>query len=163
MSDGLDHECGVALVRLRQNLTYYRDQYGDPGWGLRRLYLLMEKQHNRGQDGAGMAVVKYDMPPGEEYLRRVRSDRHNAIERVFDAVMRDILNLQSRGWADLDDAAVKHACKFLGELYLGHLRYATYTRHGKVNCHPYDRRHSTAQSLKHITEHTRPKRITYAV
>ena len=144
MSDRLDHECGVALVRLRQNLTYYRDQYGDPGWGLRRLYLLMEKQHNRGQDGAGMAVVKYDMPPGEEYLRRVRSDRHNAIERVFDAVMRDILTHQSRGWADLDDAAVKRACKFLGELYLGHLRYATYSRHGKVNCHPYVRRHATA-------------------
>src|SRR6516164_3346644 len=119
MSGRLGHECGVALVRLRQSLTYYRDRYGDPGWGLRRLYLLMEKQHNRGQDGAGMAVVKYDMPPGEEYLRRVRSDRHNAIERVFDAVMRDILTHQDRGFANLDDAAIKRACQFLGELYLG--------------------------------------------
>jgi amidophosphoribosyltransferase len=144
MSGRLGHECGVALVRLRQSLTYYRDRYGDPGWGLRRLYLLMEKQHNRGQDGAGMAVVKYDMPPGEEYLRRVRSDRHNAIERVFDAVMRDILTHQDRGFANLDDAAIKRACQFLGELYLGHLRYSTYSAHGKVNCHPYVRRHATA-------------------
>jgi amidophosphoribosyltransferase len=144
MSDRLDHECGVALVRLRQSLTYYRDHYGDPSWGLRRLYLLMEKQHNRGQDGAGLAVVKYDMPPGEEYLRRVRSDRHNAIERVFDAVTRDIRPHQSRGWADLDDVAIKHACTFLGELYLGHLRYATYSKQGRINCHPYVRRHATA-------------------
>lgn len=144
MSDRLDHECGVALVRLRQGLTYYRDHYGDPSWGLRKLYLLMEKQHNRGQDGAGVAVVKYDMPPGEEYLRRVRSDRHNAIERVFDAVMRDILPHQRRGWADFDNAALKRACKFLGELYLGHLRYATYSRPGRVNCHPYVRRQATA-------------------
>ena len=90
MSDSLTHECGLALVRLRQPLSYYRERYGDVGWGLRQLYLLMEKQHNRGQDGAGVAVVKFDMPAGEEYLSRFRSDRHNAIERVFDVVMRDL-------------------------------------------------------------------------
>ncbi len=145
MSDFLGHECGVALVRLRQGLTYYRDRYGDPGWGLRRLYLLMEKQHNRGQDGAGIATVKFDMPPGEEYLRRVRSDRHNAIERVFDVVMRDILQRHASecGWS-MDDAGMKRACEFLGDLYLGHLRYATYSTQGKLNCHPYVRKSTVA-------------------
>ena len=144
MSDHLNHECGVALIRLRQSLTYYRDRYDELDWGLRRLYLLMEKQHNRGQDGAGIAVVKYDMPPGEEYVRRVRSDRHNAIERVFDVVMRDVLTHQNRGCADLTDAVLKSAYPFLGQLYLGHLRYATYSAHGEANCHPYVRTHITA-------------------
>src|SRR5437762_773232 len=90
MSDFVGHECGLALVRVRQPLTTYRDRFGDAAWGLRQLYLLMEKQHNRGQDGAGMAVVKFDMPAGETYLRRIRSDKHNAIERVFDLVTRDL-------------------------------------------------------------------------
>ncbi|HRP62163.1 MAG TPA: hypothetical protein PK400_02600 [Phycisphaerales bacterium] len=144
MSDAIGHECGLALVRLRQPLTYYRDRYGDPAWGLRQLYLLMEKQHNRGQDGAGMAVVKFDMPPGEEFLRRVRSDRHNAIERVFDVVMRDVIVRQARGWHHTDDAAIKRACEFLGEVYLGHLRYATHSAQGKLNCHPYVRKNTTA-------------------
>ena len=74
MSDFLRHECGLALVRLRRPLTYYRERHGDAAWGLRRLYLLMEKQHNRGQDGAGLAMVKFDMTTGERYLRRDRTD-----------------------------------------------------------------------------------------
>ena len=90
MSDFIPHECGLAMVRLRKPLSYYRERYGDAGWGLRRLYLLMEKQHNRGQDGAGLAAVKLDMPPGETYLMRVRSDKHNALERIFDVVTRDL-------------------------------------------------------------------------
>ena len=83
MSERLTHHCGLALLRLRKPIGHYRDRYGDPAWGLRRLYLLMEKQHNRGQDGAGVAVVKFDMPPGAQYIARTRSDKHNAIERVF--------------------------------------------------------------------------------
>lgn len=144
MSDFIRHECGLALVRLRQPLTYYRDRYGDPGWGLRQLYLLMEKQHNRGQDGAGLAVVKFDMPPGEEYLKRIRSDRHNAIERIFDVVMRGLINRSDKSWRELDDQAIKSVGDFLGEVYLGHLRYATHSTQGRVNCHPYVRKSNTA-------------------
>ncbi|MHC4141307.1 MAG: amidophosphoribosyltransferase, partial [Planctomycetota bacterium] len=70
MSDVIGHHCGLAFLRLRQPLSYYSDRYRDPAWGLRKLYLLMEKQHNRGQDGAGVAVVKFDMPPGAEYIKR---------------------------------------------------------------------------------------------
>lgn len=144
MSDDIRHECGLALVRLRQPLTYYRDRYGDPGWGLRQLYLLMEKQHNRGQDGAGLAVVKFDMPPGEEYLKRIRSDRHNAIERIFDVVMRGLINRSEQHWAAMDDQSIKRSSEFLGEVYLGHLRYATHSSQGRVNCHPYVRKSNTA-------------------
>ena len=110
MSDVIRHECGLAFVRLRQPLTYYRDRYDDAGWGLRKLYLPMEKQHNRGQDGAGMAVVKFDMPPGEAYLKRVRSPKHNAIERVFDAVMRDIDATPSPSAPGAGDRELKQQC-----------------------------------------------------
>ncbi len=144
MSDAIHHECGLALVRLRQPLTYYRDRYGDPGWGLRQLYLLMEKQHNRGQDGAGVAVVKFNMPPGEEYLKRIRSDRHNAIERIFDVVMRGLITREEHQWQNKSDQAMKRVVEFLGEVYLGHLRYATHSAHGRVNCHPYIRKSNTA-------------------
>lgn len=144
MSDFIRHECGLALVRLRQPLTYYRDRYGDPGWGLRQLYLLMEKQHNRGQDGAGMAVVKFDMPPGDGYLRRLRTDRRNAIERIFDVVMRDLQKRPTHWWRGLDDLAIKRAGEFIGEVYLGHLRYATHSGQGRMHCHPYVRKSNTA-------------------
>jgi amidophosphoribosyltransferase len=104
----------------------------------------MEKQHNRGQDGAGLAVVKFDMAPGQQFLRRLRSDRHNAIERIFDVVMRDVRAADGGGPRGLAAADLKHACEFLGEVYLGHLRYATYAAPGQVNCHPYVRRSNVA-------------------
>jgi amidophosphoribosyltransferase len=144
MSDFIGHECGLALVRLRQPLTYYLDRYGDAAWGLRRLYLLMEKQHNRGQDGAGLAAVKFDMPPGEKYLLRVRSDKHNAIERIFDVVMKDINSTRRNRWSTMDDAAMKHRCEFLGELFLGHLRYGTHSGNTRANCHPLVRKNNIA-------------------
>lgn len=144
MSDLIHHECGLALVRLRKPLTWYRDRYGDPGWGLRRLYLLMEKQHNRGQDGAGMASVKFDMPPGEVYLKRLRSDRHNAIERIFDVVMRDLIAAADFGGPGTTDLDLRQRFDFLGDLYLGHLRYGTYSGNARVNCHPYVRKSNTA-------------------
>jgi len=89
MSDFIGHECGLAFIRLRKPLTYFREHYGDAAWGLRKLFLLMEKQRNRGQDGAGIGVAKFDMPAGETYLKRIRSDRVNAIERLFDAATKD--------------------------------------------------------------------------
>ena len=87
MSDPIGHECGLAFVRLKKPLAWYAQEKDDPAWGLRRLHLLMQKQRNRGQDGAGLAVVKFDMPPGATFLRRLRSHRDNAIERVFSAAI----------------------------------------------------------------------------
>ncbi|MCH8344399.1 MAG: class II glutamine amidotransferase [Planctomycetes bacterium] len=144
MSDAIGHHCGLALLRLRQPLSYYRQRYGDPAWGLRRLYLLMEKQHNRGQDGAGVAVVKFDMPPGVEYIKRVRSDKHNAIERVFDIVMEDVNALGDENLENLSDDELKRRCDFFGEVYLGHLRYGTHSGNDLANCHPYLRTNNTA-------------------
>jgi amidophosphoribosyltransferase len=144
MGDFIGHECGLALVRLRQPLSYYRDRYDDPAWGLRRLYLLMEKQHNRGQDGAGIATVKFDMPAGERYLLRVRSDKHNALERVFDVVMKDLRPRKVRRLADADDMVVKTQCEFVGEVLLGHLRYGTHSGNALGNCHPLARKNNVA-------------------
>ena len=144
MSDFIGHECGLVLMRLRQPLTYYRERYGDPAWGLRKLYLLMEKQHNRGQDGAGMATVKFDMPAGEAYLKRIRSSRHNAIERLFDTVMHDVETLPERALHGADEIELKRRCEFLGEAYLGHLRYGTHSGNTIEFCHPYVRKNITA-------------------
>jgi len=143
MSDFIGHECGLALVRLRQPLSYYRDRYGDPAWGLRQLYLLMEKQHNRGQDGAGLSAIKFDMPPGEKFMLRVRSTRNNAIERIFDVVMKD-MNAARKELAAMDDLAANRRCEFMAELYLGHLRYGTHSSNRLNNCHPLIRKSNTA-------------------
>ena len=88
MGERILHECGLAVVRLRKELSWYRERYEDPLWGLHRLFLLMEKQHNRGQDGAGIGVVKFDMPAGDRFMDRMRSARTNPIERLFDEAMR---------------------------------------------------------------------------
>ncbi|MHC5115009.1 MAG: amidophosphoribosyltransferase [Planctomycetota bacterium] len=144
MSDFIGHECGVALLRLRQPVSYFRDRYDDPAWGLRKLYLLMEKQHNRGQDGAGVAAVKFDMPPGEKYMMRLRSSKHNAIERIFDIVMKGTRNTPTGGWRALDEAAIKRRCEFVAEVYLGHLRYGTHSKNAVSNCHPLIRKNNTA-------------------
>ena len=143
MSDPIGHECGLALVRLKKPLSYYADRYNDPAWGVRRLHLLMEKQHNRGQDGAGLAVVKHDMPPGLPFLRRLRSTKHNAIERIFDAVTRDLAPLHRNGGSD-DLDGMKRRCRFLGEVYIGHLRYGTHSGNTVANCHPLIRKDNTA-------------------
>ncbi|MCH2149043.1 MAG: hypothetical protein MK095_06370 [Phycisphaerales bacterium] len=143
MSDPIGHECGLALVRLKKPLSYYADRYNDPAWGVRRLHLLMEKQHNRGQDGAGLAVVKHDMPPGVQFLRRLRSTKHNAIERIFDAVTRDLAPLHKDGGSD-DLDVMKRRCRFLGEVYIGHLRYGTHSGNTVANCHPLIRKDNTA-------------------
>jgi len=144
MSDPIGHECGLALVRLRQPLSHYRQRYGDTAWGLRRLFLLMEKQRNRGQDGAGVAVVKFDMPPGEAYLKRLRSDKENALDRVFDAVLSDVHAPDHSIWLECTDVELKQRCAFLGEVLLGHLRYATHSDTSLANCHPRVRKHNQA-------------------
>ena len=109
MSDRILHECGLAVVRLLKPLDWYREAHGDLLWGVRRLFLLMEKQHNRGQDGAGIGTVRFDMPPGELFIDRVRSAMRNPIERLFDDVVRPIAGLDEDELAALDGAAHAHA------------------------------------------------------
>ena len=143
MSDRLTHECGLALVRLRKPLHYYQDVYGDAAWGLRKTYLLMQKQYNRGQDGAGLGVLKFDMPPGDQFLLRIRSDKHNAIERIFDAITEDTERL-SQAITSETEMDAKRSCRFLGEAYLGHLRYGTHSGNSMAMCHPFIRKSNIA-------------------
>jgi len=144
MSDRLTHECGLAFVRLRKPLHYYQDVYGDAAWGLLKTYLLMQKQYNRGQDGAGLGVVKFDMPAGDQFLLRVRSDKHNAIERIFDAITKDTSVLDETPLTPENETTCKQRCRFLGEVYLGHLRYGTHSGNNMANCHPFIRKSNIA-------------------
>jgi len=143
MSDRLTHECGLAFVRLRKPLHYYQEVYGDAAWGLRKTYLLMQKQYNRGQDGAGLGVVKFSMPAGDQFLLRIRSDKHNAIERIFDAITEDTQRLSEPISVDTEMDA-KRSCRFLGEAYLGHLRYGTHSGNSMAMCHPFVRKSNVA-------------------
>ena len=129
MSDRLTHECGLALIRLKKPLEWFQSELGDPLWALRRLYLLMEKQHNRGQDGAGIAVVKRDMPAGEPFIDRIRSAKRSPIERVFGEAMGPASKLEPEDLRRLHPTELKRRIPFLGELMLGHLRTFAYLLH----------------------------------
>ena len=137
MSDAIKHECGIAVVRLLKPLDYYRKKYGDALWGLSKLYLLMEKQHNRGQEGAGMATVKLNARPGEEYIFRERAEGTGAIQDIFAAVHRAIDDFRSR-----EPQAMEEQWPFVGEMYMGHLRYSTTGRSGVSYLHPFLRRNN---------------------
>lgn len=143
MSDPIQHECGLAVVRLLKPLSHYRAKYGTATWGLDKLQLLMIKQRNRGQDGAGVAVVKFDMPMGEPYLFRKRSAKKDAVGVLFEEIHRDLSKIVKRKHTDRPDDSLKQRFEFIGELYLGHLRYGTFSEDGVATCHPYVR-HNTA-------------------
>src|SRR5262245_24744956 len=129
MSDVIKHECGVALIRLRKPLEFYHKKYGTPLYGLNKLYLLMEKQHNRGQDGAGVAAITFDPKPGKPYIHRERSNSSKPIADVFHSVFAPYQDLEKNSPEKLKDTEwLKANMKFLGEVLLGHLRYGT---HGK--------------------------------
>lgn len=136
MSDAIKHECGIALVRLLKPLEYYQQKYGTYAYGLNVLYLLMEKQHNRGQEGAGMACVKLEAQPGEEYIFRERALGNRAIDDVFDAISQQMADY--RGDENADVAKLP----FIGDLYLGHLRYSTTGKSGISYVHPFLRRNN---------------------
>lgn len=137
MSDAIKHECGIAMVRLLKPLEYYREKYGDALWGLNKLYLLMEKQHNRGQEGAGMATVKLYARPGEEYIFRERAEGTGAIQEIFGAVHQAMSDFRTAE----PDAATEDL-PFAGEMYMGHLRYSTTGRSGVSYLHPFLRRNN---------------------
>lgn len=135
MSEQLKHECGIAMIRLLKPLAWYKKKYGTAAYGLNNLYLLMEKQHNRGQEGAGIACVKLDSSPGEEYIFRSRAMGNGAIGEVFSDVHSQIADSASEGVHEENRP-------FIGELYLGHLRYSTTGRSGISYVHPFLRRNN---------------------
>ena len=136
----LKHECGVAMIRLLKPLSYYQEKYGTWMYGLNKLYLLMEKQHNRGQEGAGLACVKMQSQPGEEYMFRERALGTGAITEIFEAVHRDIA-ASTPDKDQLSDADyAQRYTPFAGELYMGHLRYSTTGKSGLSYVHPVLRR-----------------------
>lgn len=138
MSDPIKHECGIAMIRLLKPLSFYEEKYGTALYGLKKLYLLMEKQHNRGQDGAGLGVIKFDPEPGEQYIFRQRANGSNAIAEIFGKVSSKIDRSGNKEEVKQWDYLKKHA-PFVGELYLGHLRYGTHGGNSKDLCHPFIR------------------------
>ncbi|MCC5024247.1 MAG: amidophosphoribosyltransferase [Candidatus Synoicihabitans palmerolidicus] len=141
MSDKLTHECGIAMVRLKKPLQYYQDKYGTPLWGFTKLFLLMEKQHNRGQDGAGAACVKLNVPAGEPFMFRERCVKSNPLDKIFKSLLGEYHKLVDKGDAHPEFAkTVKEKFDFGGELLLGHLRYGTSGGYNISSCHPFFRR-----------------------
>jgi len=141
MSDFLSHECGVAMVRLLKPLSYYQEKYGTPLWGFTKLFLLMEKQHNRGQDGAGVACVKLDVPAGEPFMFRERNVKSNPLDRIFKELLGQYNGKVADGTIHPEfPETVKKNFDFGGELFLGHLRYGTSGGYNLSACHPYFRR-----------------------
>ncbi|MEN9570125.1 MAG: hypothetical protein RL172_1356 [Bacteroidota bacterium] len=141
MSDEIKHECGVAFIRLRKNFSYYLQQYGTVMYGLNKLYLLMEKQHNRGQDGAGIATVKLNVEPGYPFLHRLRSNANQPIADIFYQVGKEIEEIE-KYQPDIKShpGLMKGHINYLGELLLGHLRYGTQGKNNVEFCHPFIKR-----------------------
>ena len=141
MSDRIQHECGVALIRLLKPLSHYQEKYGTPLWGLFKLFLLMEKQHNRGQDGAGVACTKLDVPAGEPFMFRERNIKSNPLDRIFKYLLRQYADKVADGTIHPEfTETVKKHFDFGAELYLGHLRYGTSGGYSISACHPFFRR-----------------------
>ena len=143
MSDAIKHECGIALLRLKKPLEFYKEKYGSAFYGIQKMYLLMEKQHNRGQDGAGFASVKLDVNPGERYISRVRSNDSQPIQDVF-AQINDRVNEEMLSHPEYADnvALQKANIPYIGELFLGHVRYGTFGKNSIESVHPFLRQNN---------------------
>jgi amidophosphoribosyltransferase len=143
MSDQIKHECGVAFIRLLKPLSYYQKKYGTALYGLNKLYLLMEKQHNRGQDGAGVATIKLDIEPGKRYISRHRSMASNAVADIFEYIQKKFAEIQKETPEKMADTEwLKEHVSFTGEVLLGHLRYGTHGKNSIENCHPFLRQNN---------------------
>ncbi|HNZ71747.1 MAG TPA: amidophosphoribosyltransferase, partial [Prolixibacteraceae bacterium] len=143
MSENIGHECGVAMIRLLKPLEFYQQKYGSWQYGLNKLYLLMEKQHNRGQDGAGLVSLKLNSVPGEEYLSRSRSVKENPIKDIFDGIFRYFSSSAEKKPDEFHDSNwAKKNLDFVGEAYLGHLRYGTFGRNSIEFVHPVMRQNN---------------------
>ncbi|RZK11563.1 MAG: amidophosphoribosyltransferase [Flavobacterium sp.] len=143
MSDSIKHECGIALLRLKKPLEFYKEKYGSAFYGIQKMYLLMEKQHNRGQDGAGFASIKLDVEAGERYISRVRSNDAQPIQDVF-AQINDRINEELASHPEYADdvAAQKRNIPYIGELFLGHVRYGTFGKNSIESVHPFLRQNN---------------------
>ncbi len=138
MSDAIKHECGIAFLRLRKPLEYYLKKYGTPLYGINKMCLLMQKQHNRGQDGAGLATIKLNVPLGSRYISRHRSNANKPIQDLFEYVNKRFVDLMNTDPQKLNDIKwLQENVAFTGELLLGHLRYGTYGGNGIEQCHPF--------------------------
>lgn len=138
MSDAIKHECGIAMVRLLKPLQYYKDKYGTAFYGLNKMYLLMEKQHNRGQDGAGLASIKFDVAPGTRYISRVRSNADQPIQDVFAQINGRLNELNEKHPDKIDDVEWQNNnAPYLGNLFLGHVRYGTFGENSIESVHPF--------------------------
>jgi amidophosphoribosyltransferase len=143
MSDQIKHECGIALIRLLKPLDYYIKKYGTPMYGINKLYLLMEKQHNRGQDGAGVVNIKLDVEPGTKYISRYRSVSSGAIQEIFKKISAKFEDVHKKNPSKLKDGTwLKKHIAFTGELMIGHLRYGTYGKNSIEACHPFLRQNN---------------------
>lgn len=143
MSDAIKHECGIALLQLKKPLSFYKEKYGSTFYGINKMYLLMEKQHNRGQDGAGFASIKFDMSPGQRYISRVRSADQQPIQKIFKTI-----NTRIQKEIDEDPTIaskpeeLKAKVPYLGELMLGHVRYGTFGKNNIESVHPFLRQNN---------------------
>ena len=138
MSDAIKHECGIALLRLKKPLEFYKEKYGSAFYGIQKMYLLMEKQHNRGQDGAGFASIKLDVEPGERYISRIRSNDAQPIQDVFAQIngrINEELTLHPEYQEDVK--LQKDNIPYIGELFLGHVRYGTFGKNSIESVHPF--------------------------
>ena len=143
MSDALKHECGIALLRLKKPLSFYKEKYGSSFYAIQKMYLLLEKQHNRGQDGAGLASIKLDMEPGERYISRVRSNKTSPIQDIFTQINGRINEqlIENPSLAN-DIDAQKKQLPYIGEVYLGHVRYGTFGKNNIESVHPFLRQNN---------------------
>jgi len=138
MSDAIKHECGIALVRLKKPLQFYKDKYGSAFYGINKMYLLMEKQHNRGQDGAGFASVKFNVAPGTRYISRVRSNKSQPIQDIFAQINERLNGVLEKNQNKLNDVAWQEEnLPYLGNLFLGHVRYGTFGKNSIESVHPF--------------------------
>ena len=143
MSDAIKHECGIALLRLKKPLEFYKEKYGSAFYGIQKMYLLMEKQHNRGQDGAGFASIKLDVEAGERYISRVRSNDAQAIQDVFKQINERVNEEMTLHPEYADDVAAQKAnIPYIGELFLGHVRYGTFGKNSIESVHPFLRQNN---------------------
>jgi len=143
MSDSIKHECGIAFLRLLKPQQYYIDKYGTASYALNKMYLLMEKQHNRGQDGAGLAYVKFDTVPGEQYINRLRSIKQQPLQDIFKKVFKEF-NVKTKKLSkeEINAKWLKENVSSAGELFLGHLRYGTHGENSVGACHPFIRKNN---------------------
>ena len=143
MSDAIKHECGIALLQLKKPLSFYKEKYGSSFYGINKMYLLMEKQHNRGQDGAGFASIKFDMSPGQRYISRVRSADQQPIQNIFKIINTRIQKeIQAKPEIISNSEQIKSNIPYVGELMLGHVRYGTFGKNNIESVHPFLRQNN---------------------